>query len=171
MTVLVAGVGNIFLTDDGFGCEVARALSERTLPEGVKVVDYGIRGMHLAYDLLEGYDALVVVDALPAKGRPGELTVMEVGPEDLGDGELDAHGMAPVSVLASLGDLGGRLPRTYVVGCQPARVDEGMGLTPAVAAAVDPAIDLVLEVLGERLGLPVGRGRAAAAARLGEERS
>jgi hydrogenase maturation protease len=171
MTVLVAGVGNIFLTDDGFGCEVARALSERTLPEGVKVVDYGIRGMHLAYDLLEGYDALVVVDALPAKGRPGELTVMEVGPEDLGDGQLDAHGMAPVSVLASLGDLGGRLPRTYVVGCQPARVDEGMGLTPAVAAAVDPAIDLVLEVLGERLGLPVGRGRAAAAARLGEERS
>jgi hydrogenase maturation protease len=171
MTVLVAGVGNIFLTDDGFGCEVARALSERTLPEGVKVVDYGIRGMHLAYDLLEGYDALVVVDALPAEGRPGELTVMEVGPEDLGEGELDAHGMAPVSVLASLGDLGGRLPRTYVVGCQPARVDEGMGLTPAVAAAVDPAIDLVLEVLGERLGLPVGRGRAAAAARLGEERS
>lgn len=171
MTVLVAGVGNIFLTDDGFGCEVARALSERTLPEDVKVVDYGIRGMHLAYDLLDGYDALVVVDALPAKGRPGELTVMEVGPEDLGEGELDAHGMAPVSVLASLGDLGGRLPRTYVVGCEPARVDEGMGLTPVVAAAVDPAIDLVLEVLGERLGLPVGRSRAAAAARLREERS
>jgi hydrogenase maturation protease len=170
MTVLVAGVGNIFLTDDGFGCEVARALSERTLPEGVRVVDYGIRGMHLAYDLLEGYDALVVVDALPAKGRPGELTVMEVGPEDLGEGELDAHGMAPVSVLASLGDLGGQLPRTYVVGCQPARVDEGMGLTPAVAAAVDPAIDLVLEVLDERLGLPVGRSRAAAAAQLREER-
>jgi hydrogenase maturation protease len=109
--VLVAGIGNLFLTDDGFGSEVARRLATGPLPEGVKVVDYGIRGLHLAYDLLDGYDALVVVDALPGDGSPGDLTVLEVGPEDLGEAELDAHGMAPVSVLASLGQLGGRCPR------------------------------------------------------------
>ena len=100
------------------------------LPDGVRVVDYGIRGMHLAYDLLDGYAGLVVIDALPATGTPGELAVLEVGPDDLGEGELDAHGMAPVAVLASLGQLGGSLPPTYIVGCQPADVGEGMGLTP-----------------------------------------
>lgn len=146
--VLVAGIGNLFLTDDGFGSEVARQLAAGPLPDRVRVVDYGIRGMHLAYDLLEGYDALVVVDALPGTGPPGALTVLEVGPDDLGDSELDAHGMAPVSVLASLGQLGGALPPTYVVGCQPADVGEGMGLTPAVERAVGPAVALVHEVLG-----------------------
>ena len=123
------------------------------MPDGVKVVDFGIRGMHLAYDLLDGYDALVVIDALPGKGSPGDLSVLEVGPDDLGEGELDAHGMAPVAVLASLGQLGGSLPPTYVVGCQPADVGEGMGLTPAVEAAVEPAVDLVFDVLHAQLGL------------------
>ena len=151
--MLVAGIGNLFLTDDGFGSEVARRLASTPLPEGVKVVDYGIRGMHLAYDLLDGYDALVVVDAVPGKGAPGELSVLEVGPEDLGEGDFDAHGMAPVAVLASLGQLGGSLPPTYIVGCQPADVGEGMGLTPAVEAAVGGAIELVLGVLNEQLGL------------------
>jgi hydrogenase maturation protease len=151
--VLVAGVGNLFLCDDAFGSEVARRLAERPLPDGVKVVDYGIRGMHLAYDLLDGYDALVVIDALPGEGSPGDLSVLEVGPGDLGQGELDAHGMAPVAVLASLGQLGGSLPPTYIVGCQPASVAEGMGLSPAVEAAVDPAVELVREVLVRQLGL------------------
>jgi hydrogenase maturation protease len=153
--VLVAGIGNLFQTDDGFGSEVARALGGAELPEGVKVVDYGIRGMHLAYDLLDGYDALVVIDALPGTGAPGELSVLEVGPDDLRNqegGDLDAHGMAPVAVLASLGTLGGTLPPTYVVGCRPADVGEGMGLTPLVAAAVAPAADLVLDVLRDQLG-------------------
>jgi hydrogenase maturation protease len=152
--VLVAGIGNVFLTDDGFGSEVARLLAAREVPEGVRVVDYGIRGMHLAYDLLDGYAGLVVIDALPGEGAPGDLSVLEVGPEDLGDGELDAHGMAPVAVLASLGQLGGSLPPTYIVGCQPADVGEGMGLTPAVAAALDPAVELVFEVLTEHLAVP-----------------
>jgi hydrogenase maturation protease len=150
--VLVAGIGNLFLTDDAFGSEVARRLAAVALPEGVKVVDYGIRGMHLAYDLLDGYDALVVIDALPGNGAPGDLSVLEVGPDDLGEGELDAHGMAPVAVLASLGQLGGSLPLTYVVGCQPADVGEGIGLSPTVAAAVEPAVDLVLEVVADQLG-------------------
>jgi len=173
--VLVAGIGNLFLTDDGFGSEVARRLATGPLPEGVKVVDYGIRGLHLAYDLLDGYDALVVVDALPGDGSPGDLTVLEVGPEDLGEAELDAHGMAPVSVLASLGQLGGALPPTYIVGCQPQDVGEGMGLTPSVAAAVNGAIALVHDVLDEQLGLssarPAGRARAGAKAPSREERS
>jgi hydrogenase maturation protease len=151
--VLVAGIGNLFLTDDGFGSEVARRLAEGPLPDGVSVVDYGIRGMHLAYDLLDGVDALVVVDALPGPGKPGELSVLEVGPDDLGEGELDAHGMAPGAVLASLGQLGGTLPPTYVVGCRPADTGEGIGLTPVVAAAVDPAAALVRELLADQLGL------------------
>jgi hydrogenase maturation protease len=151
--VLVAGIGNVFLTDDGFGSEVARRLTAAPMPDAVRVVDYGIRGMHLAYDLLDGYAGLVIIDALPGKGMPGELSVLEVGPDDLGEGELDAHGMAPVAVLASLGQLGGSLPPTYIVGCRPADVGEGMGLTPDVAAAVEPAIDLVYEVLSEHLAV------------------
>ncbi len=167
--VLVAGVGNLFLSDDGFGSEVARRLAPGPLPEGVRVVDYGIRGMHLAYDLLDGYDALVVVDALLGQGTPGDLTVLKVGPDDLGEGELDAHGMAPVAVLASLGSLGGVLPPTYIVGCQPADVSEGIGLTPQVAAAVEAAMALVHDVLAEHLGLrvapPAERERASASVR------
>jgi hydrogenase maturation protease len=152
-TVLVAGIGNIFLSDDGFGPEVARRLAGRALPENVKVVDYGIRGMHLAYDLLEGYDGLVIVDALARQGTPGDLVVLEVGPEDLGTGDFDAHGMEPVAVLASLGSMGGELPPTYVVGCEPVDVSEGMGLSPEVQAAVEPAIDAVINVLTTELVL------------------
>ena len=162
--VLVAGIGNVFLTDDGFGSEVARRLAAERLPAGVKVVDYGIRGMHLAYDLLDGYDALIVVDALPGNGKAGDLSVLEVGPDDLGEGDFDAHGMAPVAVLASLGQLGGSLPPTWIVGCQPADVGEGMGLTAAVAASVEGAITLVQELLTETLGITVERTRASATA-------
>ncbi len=155
--VLVAGVGNLFLGDDGFGPEVVRRLgAARRLPDGVRAVDYGIRGLHLAYDLLEGYDALVVVDAVPGSGPPGRLTVLEVGPDDLGAGGLDPHGMAPVAVLASLESLGGRLPPTYVVGCTPADLEEGIGLSPPVEAAVPEAMDLVSTLLHERTPAAAG---------------
>jgi hydrogenase maturation protease len=147
--VLVAGVGNIFLTDDGFGSEAARHLARVSLPHGVRVVDYGIRGMHLAYDLLDGYDALIVLDAAPRGGQPGDLVVLEVGPDDLGTGELDAHGMAPAAVLGSLGALGGQLPRTFVVGCEPGDLGERIGLTPAVAAAAERAVSVVIELLDD----------------------
>jgi hydrogenase maturation protease len=152
-TVLVAGIGNIFLSDDGFGPEVARRLARREVPEGVTVVDYGIRGMHLAYDLLDGYAGLVIVDAMPRGGDPGDLVVLQVGPEDLGNGEFDAHGMAPVAVLGSLATMGGELPPTYVVGCEPADLHEGMGLTAPVEAAVDRAVDAVIAVLTTELAL------------------
>jgi hydrogenase maturation protease len=148
--VLVAGVGNLFLGDDGFGPEVARRLpATGRVPAHVRVVDYGIRGMHLAYDLLEGYDALVLVDALPGGGAPGDLRVLEVREEDLGSGELDAHGMHPVAVLASLRRLGGSLPPTYVVGCRPATVEESIGLSDAVEAAIPAAVDAVLRLVDD----------------------
>ncbi len=154
MTVLVAGVGNIFLGDDGFGPEVARLLAAEPLPAAVRVVDYGIRGTHLAFDLLGGYDRLVLVDAL-AGGPPGELVLLEVGPADLGEGDTDPHGMNPVAVLAALSRLGGTLPPPYVVGCRAASVAEGIGLTPPVAAAVPAAVSAVRTLLG-----PARRGRA-----------
>ncbi len=149
--ILVAGVGNLFLGDDGFGPEVARRLAAGPIPVGVRVVDYGIRGMHLAYDLLDGYDALVLVDTIPGHGQPGELRVLEVGADDMGEGAFDAHGMDPVAVLANLEALGGTLPRTFVVGCQPANLEEGIGLSPQVSGAVDPAVQEVRALLVELL--------------------
>ena len=158
--VLVAGIGNIFLGDDGFGPEVVRQLSSGELPADVGLVDYGIRGMHLAYDLLDGYDGLVLIDAVPGQDPPGTIRVLEVGEDDLGTGGLDAHGMDPATVLSSLRALGGRLPRTLVVGCVPADLDEGIGLSPVVAAAVEPAATTVRALLASELAAtPAGAGR------------
>jgi hydrogenase maturation protease len=145
--VLVAGLGNLFLKDDAFGSEVVRRLAAVGLPDGVRAVDYGIRGMHLAYDLLEGWDTLVLVDAVPNRGDPGSLRVLQIGEDDLGEAALDLHGMDPGAVLASLGSLGGRLPPTVLVGCQVLDVSEGMGLSEPVAAAVEPAVSAVSDVL------------------------
>ena len=119
--------------------------------EQVRVVDYGIRGMHLAYDLLEGYDALVLVDAIALGDAPGTLTVLHVGPDDLGEDDFDPHGMNPAAVLASLGSLGGTLPRTYVVGCRPLSTEEGLGLTDVVTDAVPRAVEAVSRLLDDVL--------------------
>jgi hydrogenase maturation protease len=121
------------------------------LPGDVRVVDYGIRGMHLAYDLLDGCTALVIVDAIPGDGAPGDLVVMQIGPDDLAGSEIDAHGMDPLAVLGSLQALGGTLPPTFVIGCQPARVDEGIGLSPQVEAAVPVAADAVRRVIDDHV--------------------
>nr|WP_156024716.1 hydrogenase maturation protease [Smaragdicoccus niigatensis] len=140
--MLVAGIGNIFLGDDGFGSEVVRRLPD--LGPGIRVVDYGIRGVHLAYDLLEGVDELILVDAIPSRGAPGTVHVLEAA---AGNGAaLDAHAMDPATVFASLKALGGELPRTIVVGCEAENIDEGMGLSPTVAAAVDLATNLVAQL-------------------------
>lgn len=151
--ILVAGIGNLFLGDDGFGPEAVRRFAE-AYPEhaaedsAVRVVDYGIRGMHLAYDLLAGYESLVLVDAVPARGDPpGTLRVVEVTTEHLRAGEFDAHGMDPTAMLGSLDALGGRLPRTMVVGCVPATLDERIGLSAPVAAAIGPAVVLTANVV------------------------
>jgi hydrogenase maturation protease len=158
--VLVAGIGNLFLGDDGFGPEVVRRLAAVPLAPGVIVADYGIRGMHLAFDLLAGYDALVLVDVLPAAGSPGEVVVLSVGADDLGSGEFDAHGMNPAAVLGSLSRMGGSLPPTYVVGFRTAQVAEGIGLSPAATAAI-PAAVAAIRALLTRIGTeqPAGSRR------------
>ncbi|MFF6783430.1 hydrogenase maturation protease [Streptomyces sp. NPDC012510] len=154
---LVAGIGNIFLRDDGFGVETARLLAERDLPGHIEVVDIGVRGVHLAYQLLDGYDTLVLVDATARGEAPGTLYVIEHeaaegGSSSPGTPALDGHRMTPDTVLALLGTLcagtGGEPPRrVLVVGCEPASVDEGIGLTTAVSDAVPGAVRLIEELL------------------------
>jgi hydrogenase maturation protease len=141
--ILIAGIGNIFLGDDGFGSEVMRHVRING-SDGVRATDYGIGGMHLAYDLLEDWDALVLVDAIPNRGSPGAVHVFEADHEspDAPAG-LDAHGMDPVTVFASLRALGGTAPRTIVVGCEVADVSERMGLSEPVEAAVPDAVRAV----------------------------
>lgn len=149
MRVLVAGIGNIFLSDDGFGVEVASRLASRELPVGVKVVDFGIRGVHLAYELLDGYDALILIDAMPLNEPPGTLVMFEPEIDRASRDEvapvIEAHSMTPGVVLGMLDGLGGQMARTLVVGCQPATVEEGIGLSPTVAAVLDDAVSLVEE--------------------------
>ncbi|MGI8574340.1 MAG: hydrogenase maturation protease [Egibacteraceae bacterium] len=149
-SVLVAGVGNIFLGDDGFGSEVARRLAARPLPEGVRVKDYGIGGIHLAYDLLNGVDQLVLIDALPSGAEPGTVSLLHVDPDEQTErGTVDSHAMDPATVFASLRGLGGTLPPTVVVGCEPAEVSERMGLSPVVEAAVEPTVEQLVTLLSE----------------------
>jgi hydrogenase maturation protease len=158
---LVAGVGNLFSSDDGFGPEVARRLGERPMPDGAAAVDYGIRGTHLAYDLLSGWDRLILVDVVPPRGEPGRLHVLEIGTDDVkadddnndNDNDkaeaFDPHGMEPGSMLHNLQALGGQLLPTIVVGCEPAVLDDGIGLSRPVADAVEVAMQTVLELLAQ----------------------
>lgn len=148
--VLVAGIGNIFLGDDGFGSEVARRLRFEEEPR-VRVVDYGIRGMHLAYDLLAGWDALVLIDALPDRGSQGQVEVLRAEPDEAGAPGLNAHAMHPTAVFAAVQALGGRVPPTVVVGCQVVSAAERIGLSDPVAAAVDPAVRAVHRVVADLL--------------------
>ena len=146
--VLIACVGNIFLGDDGFGVEVARRLAGTPMPDGVRVVDYGTGGMHLAYDLADGYETTILVDAAPRGGTPGTITVAEADPADHPDPVLfDGHGMQPDVVFGVLGLLGARAGRIVVVGCEPARVDYGMELSEPVAAAVGEAVRIVTDMV------------------------
>ncbi|WP_102142491.1 hydrogenase maturation protease [Mycobacterium hubeiense] len=150
--ILVAGIGNIFLGDDGFGPEVLRHMPQRLASERVRLRDYGIRGMHLAYDLLDGWDALVLVDALPSRGSPGALHVFQADHESLSATvALDAHAMDPAAVFASLNALGGTPPYTVVVGCEAANVDEGIGLSDPVASAVPDAVQAIEDVVAQLL--------------------
>ena len=151
--ILVAGIGNVFLGDDGFGVALAARLAREELPAGVEVVDYGIRGMDLAY-ALTGYDAVVLLDATPRGGPPGTLYVIE--PEvDAREVAIDAHGMDPVKVLALARSLGGTTPRTLVVGCEPQtrmtgdEEDVVADLSEPVQAALGDAVKLVGSLLDD----------------------
>jgi hydrogenase maturation protease len=161
--ILVAGIGNMFLADDGFGVELAHRLAEVAFPDGVDVADYGISGMHLAYDLMTGYDTTILLDATQRGERPGTVTVLEldtdqplgaqveagapVGPPSA----VDAHGMQPDAVIELLTMLGGKPGRMLLVGCEPAEITDRIGLSAPVAAALDGAARAVTELVETEL--------------------
>ncbi len=154
LRILLAGIGNVFLGDDGFGVALADRLARHDLPAGVEVRDFGIRGMDLAFAMQDGYDAVVLLDAT-ARGEPaGTLYVIEVDPAEA-DVAVDAHGMDPVKVLGLVRALGGAPPRTFVLGCEPQSPPTPEGedlivqLSEPVRAALEPAIHLVKSLLHE----------------------
>lgn len=157
--ILIAGIGNIFLGDDAFGCEVARRLAGRRLPEGVRVVDFGIRGFDLAYAIMDGPGVTVFVDATPRGGAPGTLYTVEPDLNDLdGAGEggimVETHGMNPLKVLGMVKAMGGEFKRILLVGCEPQTLggEEGlMGLSGPVAAAVEEAVGVVESLVAQIL--------------------
>jgi hydrogenase maturation protease len=163
---LVAGVGNVFLRDDAFGVEVIRLLAGRPVPDGVQVKDFGIRGVHLAYQLLDGYAGLLLVDVVHRDGPPGTLYRLE---HTLADAEpagvaLDGHDMSPDVVLGLVRDLAAAtgvtdpVGRVLVLGCEPADLGDGIGLSAPVAAAVEPALAVADELVALLLQTPIPEG-------------
>ena len=151
---LVAGIGNIFLGDDGFGVEVVRRLNERPALDGVSIVDFGVRGVDLTYALLDGYDRVILVDAAPRGRAPGTLYVLEPDLAKLGEfapASLEAHSLVPTQVLSMAQAMGATFRVLRVVGCEPAQLPVGddvqVGLSPPVAAAVEGALALIDELL------------------------
>jgi hydrogenase maturation protease len=145
---LVAGVGNIFFGDDGFGVEVVRQLALAP-PPGVTVVDFGIRGVHLAYEMLAPVELVVIADCMSRGGTPGTLYV--VSPETaVAPGVDDAHGMNLPAVFATVRAMAGALPRVRIVGCEPASLEPAVGLSPTVARTIPSAVELVRSVLADR---------------------
>ena len=155
--ILIAGIGNIFLGDDAFGCEVARLLAQRSWPDGVRVFDFGIRGFDLTYALLEDHDLVVLIDALSRGDSPGTLYIIE--PDVTEIDELDAtgmtietHDMNPLRVLTVARRMGAKFGAIRVVGCEPLTFgpEEGvMGLSALVAAAVEPAAKMIQDLVIE----------------------
>jgi hydrogenase maturation protease len=153
--ILVAGIGNAWLRDDGFGGEVAKQLSERELPGGVTVMDFGSGGLDLAYEVMRGYDALILIDVSRQGGDAGTLYVMEVDADavdgQIEDGQvLNPHGMDPETVLRFVKYVGGWPGRVMVVACEPETVEDvGLGLSDAVRGSVTRAADVVIETIAE----------------------
>ena len=153
--ILVAGIGNAWLKDDGFGGEVVKRLESRELPEGAAVFDFGTGGLDLAYEVMRGYDALVLIDVSRQGGEPGTLYVMEAQKEDveagIEDGQLiNPHAMDPQTVLRFVKTLGAWPGKVVIVACEPAQVEEmGIGLSAEVQSAVDAAVELVIDTIEE----------------------
>jgi len=153
--ILVAGVGNAWLRDDGFGGEVARRLEQLDLPDDVAVMDAGTGGLDLAYEVMRGYDALVIVDVSRQGGEPGTLYVIEPEEDEveggIEDGEaINPHGMDPATVLRFVRAVGGWSGKVVIVACEPGEVEDlGLGLSPALEAAVDQAIALIDETIAD----------------------
>jgi hydrogenase maturation protease len=153
--ILVAGIGNSWMKDDGFGGEVAKRLGERELPEEAAVFDFGTGGLDLAYEVMRGYDALILVDVSRQGGEPGTLYVMEAEEDDveagIEDGQvLNPHAMDPQTVLRFVKTLGAWPGKVVVIACEPAVVEEmGLGLSDEVSGAVDRAVELVMGTIEE----------------------
>lgn len=158
-SVLIAGIGNIFLGDDAFGCEVIKRLNERAWPENVRVVDFGIRGFDLAYALLEGYDITILIDATPRGELPGTLYTIEPDLNELETHDeaamaVETHGMNPLKVLSMVKSMGGQFKKLLLVGCEPETFgpEEGlMGLSERVEAAVPEAAKIVESLVTKHL--------------------
>ena len=161
MAVLIAGIGNAWLKDDGFGGRVIQRLSERALPDDVVVADFGTGGLDLAYEAMRGYEGLVLIDVSRQGGEPGTLYLMEPDPDEIAagieDGEIiDPHSMDPQTVLRFVRAVGGWPGRVVVIACEPESVEEmGLALSEPVRAAVDRAAELALKTVAE---LRVGAG-------------
>jgi hydrogenase maturation protease len=156
VNVLVAGIGNVFFGDDGFGPEVARVLLGQTPIADVKVEDFGIRGLHLAFELLNGYDRAILVDAVPRGDAPGTLYVIEPD-RDIAANAPDPHRMDVENVFAYLRMLEGEAPPITIVGCEPATIEPGIGLSDAVAGSVEAAAALVRRLIDRPLATPVSQ--------------
>lgn len=153
--ILVAGVGNIFLGDDAFGVEVVRRLNQRKIPDGVRIIDFGIRGHDLAYAILDGYDVVIVVDATRRGGASGTVYTLELDPAVEPAAPATTHSFDLNATFRLVHAMGGSFPRAYLVGCEPAelgREDEGlMGLSAPVQAAVERAVERVEEMIAQAL--------------------
>ena len=155
MSVLIAGIGNAWLKDDGFGGEVIKSLTERELPDDVVVLDFGTGGLDLAYEVMRGYDALILVDVSRQGGEPGTLYLMEPARDEIAagieDGEIiDPHSMDPQTVLRFVKTVGGWPGKVVVIACEPMTVEEmGLGLSDSVRASVDRAANLALKTVAD----------------------
>lgn len=153
--VMVAGVGNMFMSDDGFGGEVVKKMRQKNQPEGVEIRDFGTGGLKLAYDLMRGYDALILIDSSSRDEEPGTLYVIEPKEEDFNtdleeSGPINPHDMDPVTVLRFVKSVGAWPARIVIIGCEPENVEDfEVGLSDPVLAAVDKAAELVQETIQE----------------------
>ena len=157
MRILVAGVGNVLKGDDGFGVRAAKALeTDPRLPANVTVLETGIGGMHLVQELMQGYDAVVLMDAFDRGGTPGQLFLLEPALPNLisltdterRDYFAETHYATPLRALTLAREIGALPPVVRIIGCQPANTDTfGAPMCDAVAAAVGPALDLALETV------------------------
>jgi hydrogenase maturation protease len=147
---LVAGIGNVFFGDDAFGSEAARMLEEESLPPEVRVIDFGIRGIHAAFEMLDGYDVVIFIDIVARGEAPGTLYLLE--PNDLTPGVPDAHAMELANVIALYERMAaelqaGKHARIMIVGCEPERIGDGIGMSDIVTQALSQTKDLVVSAL------------------------
>lgn len=160
MRILVAGVGNVLRADDAFGVEVAKRLAALVLPEEVTVVETGIGGIALVQELQDGYDALVVVDAVDLGRTPGNVFLIDPDVVDVNeltwaekhDLLADMHLATPGRAMMLAKALGVLPPKRLMVGCQPVDPHSvGTAMSEPVTAAVGVAVNEVLRHVGELL--------------------